>query len=157
LKHTEVFIAGAGGLGSSISVYLVVAGVGKMRVVDHDVVELSNLNRQILHWEEDVERRKVESAEEKIRKINSDVEVEVTSAEITEEDVLELVGDSDLIIDAMDNFPTRYLLNRTAIAKGIPLLHGAVSGFYGQVTTIIPGKTACLSVYFQNLLHRQLF
>lgn len=148
LKNVRVFIAGAGGLGAPISIYLAVAGVGKIRIVDHDTVELSNLNRQILHWNRDIGKRKTESAEEKLKEINPDIEVECISKTIYEENIIELVGDSDLIIDAMDNFPTRYILNRTALAKNIPLFYGAIYGFEGQVTVIIPGKTACLSCIF---------
>ena len=148
LKRAKVFIAGAGGLGSPVSIYLTVAGVGKIRIVDHDIVELSNLNRQILHWDNDIGKKKAESAEEKLKKMNPDVEVEVISKTIDAGNIDELVGDFDMIVDAMDNFPTRYLLNRTALAKNIPFFHGAVEGFYGQATTIIPGKTACLRCIF---------
>jgi len=148
LKRAKVFIAGAGGLGSPVSIYLTVAGIGKIRMVDHDIVELSNLNRQILHWDNDIGKKKAESAEEKLKKMNPDVEVEVISKTIDAGNIDELVGDFDMIVDAMDNFPTRYLLNRTALAKNIPFFHGAVEGFYGQATTIIPGKTACLRCIF---------
>lgn len=148
LKNAKVFIAGAGGLGSPISIYMAVGGVGKIRMVDHDTIELSNLNRQILHWDKDIGRRKAESAEEKLKEINPDVEVEVISETIAENNAFELVNDADLIIDALDNFPTRYRLNRTATAKNIPFFHGAIYGLEGQVTTIIPGKTACLRCIF---------
>jgi len=148
LKNAKVFIAGAGGLGAAISIYLTVAGLGKIRMVDHDTVELSNLNRQILHWNRDIGKRKAESAEEKLKEINPDIEVECISKTIDAENIIELVGDSDLIIDAMDNFPTRYILNRAALAKNIPLFHGAIYGFEGQITVIIPGKTACLRCIF---------
>ena len=148
LKRAKVFIAGAGGLGSPVSIYLTVAGIGKIRMVDHDIVELSNLNRQILHWDNDIGKKKTESAEEKLKKMNPDVEVEVISKTIDAGNIDELVGDFDMIVDAMDNFPTRYLLNKTALAKNIPFFHGAVEGFYGQATTIIPGKTTCLRCIF---------
>jgi len=148
LKNAEVFTAGAGGLGSSSSIYLAVAGIGKIRIVDHDIVELSNLNRQILHWNEDVGRRKVGSATEKLARLNPEVKIEAIEETITEANISELVADSDLIVDAMDNFPTRYLLNKTAIKKNIPFFYGAVHGFWGQATTIIPGKTACLRCVF---------
>jgi len=157
LKNAKVFIAGAGGLGSPISIYLAVAGVGRIRMVDHDTIELSNLNRQILHWNKDIGERKAESAEEKLKEINPDVEVEVTSETIAENNAFELVNDADLIIDAMDNFPTRYLLNKTAVAKNIPFFHGAIYGFEGQVTTIIPGKTACLRCIFPEAPQPETF
>ncbi|MBE0515907.1 MAG: HesA/MoeB/ThiF family protein [Methanophagales archaeon] len=157
LKNAEVFIAGAGGLGSPIAIYLAVAGIGKIRMVDHDTIELSNLNRQILHWNRDIGKRKAESAEEKLKEINPDIEVEVISETIAETNVCELVHNADLIIDAMDNFPTRYLLNRAALAKQIPFFHGAIYGFEGQVTTIIPGKTACLRCIFPQAPRPETF
>lgn len=148
LKNAKVFIAGAGGLGSIISVYLTIAGIGRIRMVDYDIVELGNLNRQILHWNNDIGRKKTESAEDKLKNMNPNVDVEVISQTIDTGNVDELVGDFDMIVDAMDNFPMRYLLNKTALVKNIPFFHGAVSGFYGQATTIIPGKTACLRCIF---------
>jgi len=148
LKNAKVFIAGAGGLGSIISVYLTIAGIGRIRMVDYDIVELDNLNRQILHWNNDIGRKKTESAEDKLKNMNPNVDVEVISQTIDTGNVDELVGDFDMIVDAMDNFPMRYLLNKTALVKNIPFFHGAVSGFYGQATTIIPGKTACLRCIF---------
>jgi len=148
LKNAKVFVAGAGGLGSAISIYLAAAGIGGIRIVDHEKIELSNLNRQILYCDEDVGREKAASAEEKLKKINPDVSLEAISETIEENNVLELVGDFDLIVDAMDNFHTRYLLNRTAIVKNIPFFYGAINGLYGQATTIIPGKTACLRCIF---------
>jgi molybdopterin/thiamine biosynthesis adenylyltransferase len=148
LKNAKVFVAGAGGLGSAISIYLAAAGIGRIRIVDHEKIELSNLNRQILHCDEDVGREKAASAEEKLKKINPDVSLEAISETIEENNVLELVDDFDLIVDAMDNFHTRYLLNRAAIVKNIPFFHGAINGLYGQATTIIPGKTACLRCIF---------
>ena len=148
LKNAKVFVAGAGGLGSAISIYLAAAGIGRIRIVDHEKIELNNLNRQILHWDEDIGREKAASAEEKLKKINPDVSLEAISETIEENNVLELVDDFDLIVDAMDNFHTRYLLNRTAIVKNIPFFYGAINGLYGQATTIIPGKTACLRCIF---------
>ena len=148
LKKAKVFIAGIGGLGSSILMYLTVAGIGKLRMVDNDIVALENLNRQILHWDNDIGKKKLESAEEKLKKMNSNVEVEVISETINKGNVDELVGDFDMIVDAMDNFAARYVLNKIALIKKIPFFHGAVHGFYGQATTIIPGKTACLRCMF---------
>jgi adenylyltransferase/sulfurtransferase len=148
LKQAKVFIAGVGGLGSPISLYLAVAGVGQIRIVDRDVIELSNLNRQILHWDKDVARRKAESAGEKLRQMNSDIKIEIVAESITEDKVLELVGDCQLIVDAMDNFPTRYLLNKAALSKNIPFFHGSVYGLDGMVSTVIPGETACFRCMF---------
>jgi len=150
LKEARVLVAGIGGLGSPISIYLAAAGVGKIRMVDHDKVESSNLNRQIIHWSEDVGRKKFESAAEKLKRLNSDVQVEALGETIVKENVSQLVADCDLIVDAMDNFATRYLLNKAALAGNIPFIHGAVYGFEGRATTIIPGKTACLRCLFRT-------
>jgi len=150
LKQAKVFIAGAGGLGSTVSLYLTTAGVGTIRIVDHDRVELSNLNRQILHWDKDIGERKVDSASDKLRQLNKGVKIEAIGETITEANASQLVADSDLIVDAMDNLPTRYLLNKTALDKGIPFFHGAVYGFEGRAMTIIPGKTACLMCVYRG-------
>jgi adenylyltransferase/sulfurtransferase len=151
LKKAKVFIAGAGGLGSPAAIYLAAAGIGTIRIADHDTIELSNLNRQVLHWEENVGRRKVDSAAAKLRKLNPEIKIETIADTITEANVLKLVGDADLIVDAMDNLPTRYILNKAAIAKGIPFFHGAVYGFEGRAMTVIPGKTACLNCLYHNV------
>jgi len=144
LKRAKVLIAGVGGLGSPIAIYLTVAGVGTIRLVDHDRVELSNLNRQILHGDEDVGKRKGDSAIEKLQRLNRSVKIETIVETITEDNISQLIDGCDLVIDAMDNLPTRYVLNKGAIAKNIPFFHGAVYGFEGRAMTVIPGKTACL-------------
>ena len=120
LKRSRVVIAGAGGLGSPIAIYLTAAGIGTIRMIDHDQVALSNLNRQILHWEEDIGRKKVDSARTKLRNLNSTVEIQAIAETITEENVSDLMDGCDAIVDAMDNLPTRYILNRCAIDKNIP-------------------------------------
>ena len=148
LKKTSVFVAGAGGLGSIVSIYMAAAGFGKICIVDCDSVELSNLNRQILHGGQDVGRDKALSAYDTITSINPEVEVEALVETISEDNIDTLLQGCNLIMDAMDNFPTRYLLNRAALKRKIPLFHGAISGYRGQVTTIIPGKTACLRCIF---------
>ena len=112
--------------------------------MDKDVVEPSNLNRQILHWDKDISRAKVESAREKLTQLNPNVTVEALQETIAEDNVLEIVGDCHLIVDAMDNFPTRYLLNKAALTKNIPFFYGGINGLHGMVTTIVPGETACL-------------
>jgi len=148
LKRTKVLIAGAGGLGSASATYLAVAGIGKMRIVDHDVVALSNLNRQILHWDSDIGKRKIDSARTKLKAANPHLDIEAVAETISEANAATLVGDCDLIVDAMDNFAARYVLNRVALDRKIPFFHGAVHGFYGQATTIIPGSTACFRCIF---------
>lgn len=157
LKRSRVFIAGAGGLGSPIASYLTAAGIGMIRMIDHDHVALSNLNRQILHWEEDIGRKKVDSAKKKLKNLNSAAEIETIGETITEDNVSQLVNGCDVIVDAMDNLPTRYILNRCAIERNIPFFHGAVHGFEGRVMTIIPGKTACLRCMYRGPVPQEKF
>lgn len=146
LKGAGVLIAGAGGLGSVSSYYLAAAGVGHIRIADSDVVDLSNLNRQILHRVPGL--RKALSAEEALRSLNPTIEVEGVDVCISESSIDYLLNDIDIIVDAMDSFEARYILNLAALEHALPLVHGAVSGFDGQVTTIIPGRTACLRCVF---------
>ncbi|MCX6676135.1 MAG: HesA/MoeB/ThiF family protein, partial [Methanothrix sp.] len=148
LKRTSVFIAGAGGLGSIVSIYMAAAGFGRICIADCDSVELSNLNRQVLHRTKDLGRYKADSARDTLRGINPEVVVETMVETIKEETIDRLLQDCDLIMDAMDNFNTRYLLNKASLSRKIPLFHGAISGLQGQATTIIPGKTACLRCIF---------
>lgn len=157
VKKAKVFVAGAGGLGSPASIYLVVAGVGHLRIVDHDTPELSNLNRQILHTETDIGKAKAQSAEEALKALNPDIVVEGLRVTIAEENVVELAGDADVIVDCMDNFPTRYLLNEAALELGIPLVHGSIWGMEGRCTFIIPGQTPCLRCIFQEAPPREVF
>jgi molybdopterin/thiamine biosynthesis adenylyltransferase len=156
-KRSRVVIAGAGGLGSPIAIYLTAAGIGMLRVIDHDQVALSNLNRQILHWEEDIGRKKVDSARTKLRNLNSAVEIEAIAETITEGNVSQLVDGCDVIVDAADNLPTRYILNHCAIKKNIPFFHGAVNGFEGRVMTILPGETACLRCMYRGPVPQEKF
>ncbi len=144
LKQAHVFLAGAGGLGSPISLFLVAAGVGKIRIVDPGRVELSNLNRQILYRSGDLGEMKVVCAKKALESLNPDIEVEAIPERIQTDNVDELVGGCDVIVDALDNYTARYMLNQAAFRKGIPFVHGAVEEFYGQATTIIPGRTNCL-------------
>ena len=157
LKKVRVFIAGTGGIGCTAAIYLTATGVGKICVVDNDRVELSNLNRQILHWEKDRGKKKVASAKEKLEKINHHVKVEAIEETITEKNVNQLVAGFDVIVDAMDNLPTRYLLNKAAIEKNIPFFHGAVYGFEGRAMTIIPGETACLRCVYRGDIPHEKF
>lgn len=148
LKRATALVVGAGGLGSSVSTYLAVAGIGRLIIADGDVVEESNLNRQILHWTKDIGRLKAVSAAETIHGLNPEVEVEAVADFADEDNLASLVRKADLVVDALDNFSSRYILNRAALKRGIPLFHGAISGFDGQATTIIPKKTPCLRCIF---------
>jgi molybdopterin-synthase adenylyltransferase len=157
LKKAHIFIAGAGGLGSPVSLYLAVAGIGTITIVDMDVIERTNLNRQILHTDRDIGKKKTESAEEKLTAINPDIQINAIDTRIDETNADRLIAHADGIVDAMDNYPTRYLLNDIAIKKNIPLFHGAIRGFYGQATTIIPGKTPCLKCIFPKAPPKEVF
>jgi len=157
LKNARVFIAGAGGLGSPISIYLANAGIGAIRIVDMDKVELSNLNRQILHWPDDVGRLKVDSAREKLHKMNPDMKLEAIYETMDETNLFQLTEGCDVIVDAMDNIKTRYLLNKTAIDRKIPFMHGAIYGLDGRAMTIVPGKSACLGCVYKGIPPRARF
>ena len=157
LKQATIFIAGAGGLGSPIALYLAAAGVGKIIIADNDLVELSNLNRQIIHSTPDIGERKSESAQQKMEAINPEIIIEGHHDLIDSENISTLIKDADGIVDAMDNFETRYILNEAAFQKRIPLFHGGIHGFSGQATTIIPGKTACLRCIFPHAPPKETF
>jgi molybdopterin-synthase adenylyltransferase len=157
LRKAHIFIAGAGGLGSPIAIYLAVAGVGTITIVDMDSVDVSNLNRQILHTDRDVGKKKTVSAVEKLKEFNADITINAIDTTITADNIHELVGRADGIVDAMDNYPIRYLLNRVALEKNIPFFHGGIRGFYGQATTIIPGKTPCLECIFPKAPPKEVF
>jgi adenylyltransferase/sulfurtransferase len=124
------------------------AGFGHIRIIDRDSVELSNLNRQILHSTKSIGKNKTDSALETLSRLNPDIEIETFAQTIDSDNIDRLVSDSDMIMDAMDNFQTRYILNRIALKNKIPLFHGAISGCQGQATTIIPGRSACLACIF---------
>ena len=157
LKKATVFVAGAGGLGSPASIYLAVAGIGRLKLVDNDKVDLSNLNRQILHWQKDIDKKKTQSAEKKISQLNPNVKIDTIYETIDEGNVFKLIDNCDVIVDAMDNFSTRYLLNRAALEKKIPLIHGGIYGFEGRVMTIIPRKSACLRCVFPEAPPKETF
>ena len=157
LKRATTLIAGLGGLGSPLALYLAAAGVGHLKLVDMDNVELSNLNRQVLHWDEDVGESKVNSALQKVRRINPTTRVEGLNLTIDDTNVFELAKNCDVILDAMDNFAVRYLLNAAAIAHRVPLIHGAVYGYEGRLASVVPGKTACLECIYPHAPPRAVF
>jgi len=156
LKQSHVVVAGLGGLGCSSSVYLTCAGVGHVTLVDCDRVELSNLNRQILHCEEDIGEGKPFSAAQKLAKLNSSIEVTPVFKKITERNAREIIKEANLVIDGMDNIKARFILNKACVAEGIPFIHGGVHGLFGEVTTIIPGRTPCLACIFPEVPHRKV-
>jgi adenylyltransferase/sulfurtransferase len=145
LRGSSVFIAGAGGLGSPAAQYLAAAGVGTLRICDSGKVELSNLNRQLLHSDRDLGRSKVRSAARSLRRVNPLVRIVPLSAAITDASVEELIGDAQLILDCLDNFPTRQVLNALAVRRELPMIHAGVTGYCGQITFLHPPATACLA------------
>ena len=151
LKKARVVIAGTGGLGTPAATYLAAAGVGTIRLIDRDKVELSNLNRQILHWSKDIGRNKIDSASEKLRQLNDQIDVEPLLETIDEKNVSQLISGFDVVLDGTDNLETRFLLNQAALDSGTAFVHGAVYGFEGRVTTIVPGKTPCLGCLYRGL------
>ena len=152
LKQANVLIAGCGGLGSPIAMYLAAAGVGKLTLIDCDTVETSNLNRQLLHWHSDIGSAKGESAREKLINLNPDIDVAVSCVKLDAGNAPALVSEFDAVVDAMDNLATRYILNQAAVASGTPFFHGAVNGFEGQAMSILPGKSACLRCLYKGPL-----
>ena len=144
LRNSKVLVAGVGGLGCASSLYLAAAGVGKLVLVDFGEVELSNLNRQILYRTSDVGRLKVEAASERLRELNPDVEVEGLRVRIGEDNVSELVGMVDLVVDGMDNWRTRFILNDECVRQRKPFIHAGVFGMGGQLLVVLPGEGPCL-------------
>jgi len=124
-------------------------------MADSDKVEISNLNRQVLHWDDDIGKSKSDSAGEKLGKLNRDIQIETINENIDEANISQLVAGFDVLIDAMDNMPTRYVLNKAAIDNNIPFFHGAVHGFEGRALTIIPTETACLWCLYQGAVPPQ--
>jgi molybdopterin/thiamine biosynthesis adenylyltransferase len=150
IKKAKVFIAGIGGLGSISSYYLTAAGIGHLRIADRDKVDYSNLNRQIIHWTEDIGEWKSNSGSRKLRSLNPHCSIEAIQAEITEDNCLELIGDCSIIVDAMDNMKARRILNAASVRNGIPYVYGGVHQLDGMATTFIPGKTPCLECVFPD-------
>jgi len=157
LKKAKVLVAGAGGLGSPICIYLAAAGVGTIRLVDQDTVDLSNLNRQVLHGQGDIQRPKVQSARDRLTSLNDTVTIEIHQQTISEESIDGLVESCDAIVDALDNISTRYMLNKAAITHQLPFFHGAVRGFEGRAMTIIPGRTPCLRCMYHGDVPKEKF
>jgi molybdopterin/thiamine biosynthesis adenylyltransferase/rhodanese-related sulfurtransferase len=143
LLESKALLIGAGGLGSPAALYLAAAGVGTIGIVDFDVVDLSNLQRQILHTNERIGERKVESARKTIEALNPDVKVVTHEEMLVADNVDRIITGYDVIIDGTDTFETRYLLNDAAVAKGITVIHASVFRFEGQLTTFIPYEGPC--------------
>lgn len=149
INAAKVLIIGAGGLGSPVALYLAAAGVGKVGIIDGDRVDLSNLQRQVIHHTPDVDKAKVLSAQEKITAMNPDVSVAPYQERLTVANALALIQGYDIVVDGTDNFPAKFLINDAAVLSGKPMVHGGILRFEGQVLTILPGKSACYRCIFQ--------
>lgn len=151
LKKAKVCVVGIGGLGNPIATRLVAMGVGKIRIVDRDVIELSNLHRQTMFDESDIGQVKVEVAAKKLKKMNPDVEVEALPVSVNDYTALDIVEGCDVVIDGLDSVNARYSLNKACIKKNIPFVTGAAVGVSGQAFTILPKETACYHCVFPAL------
>jgi sulfur-carrier protein adenylyltransferase/sulfurtransferase len=148
LKNARVLVVGAGGLGSPVLLYLAAAGVGTLGIVDPDVVEESNLQRQVIHGTGDIGRLKVDSAREQVARVNPLVRVETSAVQVNSANALEILSGYDVVVDGTDNFPTRYLLNDAAALLGIPCVWGSIYRFDGQASVWFSGHGPCYRCVF---------
>ena len=151
LLASSVLIVGAGGLGSPAALYLAAAGIGKIGIVDDDVVDLSNLQRQIIHSTKDVGINKVDSAKESMTAINPDIEVVTYHTRLNKDNILDIFKDYDIILDGTDNFPAKFLINDAAVLLNKPFVHAGILRFSGQVMTFVPNKGPCYRCVFKNM------
>ena len=151
LRDAKVCVVGVGGLGNPITTRLVAMGVGKIRIVDRDVIELSNLHRQTLFDDSDVGEIKVEVASRKLQKLNPNVKIEALPVSVNDYTALEVVDGCDVVIDALDSVNARYSLNKACVKKNIPFVTGAAVGVSGQAFTILPKQSACYHCMFPSL------
>lgn len=145
----RALLIGAGGLGSPVAYYLAAAGVGTIGIIDDDVVSISNLQRQILHNTNDVDRPKVVSAKEKLVALNPECRVVTYQERLTESNITAIFENYDVIVDCTDNFDTRFLANDTCVMTRKPFFHGAVLRFFGQALTVLPGEGPCYRCVFK--------
>lgn len=148
LRDARVFVAGLGGLGSVSAYYMAASGIGHLRIADRDHVTLGNLNRQILHHTRDIGRPKTESAAETLGALNPHCQIQGIQKEIRDENIMALLGDCTIILDATDNAETRRVLNRASLSRNIPFVYGGINGFNGMVSTFVPGETPCFECLF---------
>jgi len=151
IKDTTICVVGAGGIGNPVVTQLVGMGIGKIRLVDRDVVEVSNLHRQHLYTDDDIGKVKVEAAVERLQKMNSSVKIEAIPISVTKFTAEKIVKDCDIVIDALDSIDARYALNDACIKLGIPFIYAGALGMVGSVCTILPNKSACLRCIFPEL------
>ncbi|MFC1762148.1 ThiF family adenylyltransferase [Planctomycetota bacterium] len=151
LKQATVFIAGLGGLGSAVSLYLAAAGIGCLRLCDNQQVEVSNLNRQILYREVHIAKSKAAQARGQLLSHNGDIKIVACEQTIKLETLTDLIEDADILVDCLDNYQARMALNAVAVKRGLPLVHGGVSRWFGQCTFIHPPETPCLRCLFDDM------
>ena len=150
LLQSAVLIVGTGGLGSPAAMYLAAAGIGRIGIIDNDVVELVNLQRQIIHKTGDIGSPKVKSATRELKAINPDIKIDTYNKRFTEQNALELISKYDFVIDGTDNFPSRYLINDVCVKTNTAFSYGGVIKFKGQTMTVVPHKSACFRCLFQS-------
>ena len=150
LLSSKVLIVGAGGLGAPAALYLAAAGVGTIGIIDSDKVDLTNLQRQIIHHTSDVGVEKVTSAENKMRAINPDVAVKTYQTSVTAENISEIILQYDFVIDGTDNFPAKFLINDACYFEKVPFSHAGILRFYGQLITVLHSETTCYRCVFRS-------
>ena len=150
LLDSKVLIVGAGGLGAPAALYLAAAGVGTIGLIDADNVDLTNLQRQVIHHTADVGRPKVQSAQNKIQQINPDVKVNTYKAWAKADNIAEIVRQYDFVIDGTDNFPAKFLVNDACVFEKVPFSHAGILRFDGQLITVLPRETACYRCIFNS-------
>ncbi len=150
LLNAKVLIIGAGGLGAPAAMYLAAAGVGTIGIADADEVDLSNLQRQIIHATSDIGKAKVQSAKETMEAINPDITVNTYRTFVTSENIMDLIKDYDFIIDGTDNFPAKFLINDACVMAKKPFSHAGIIRFKGQLMTYVPGQGPCYRCVFKN-------
>lgn len=148
ISQSKVLVIGAGGLGSPALLYLAAAGVGTLGIADGDTLDLSNLQRQVIHFTKDIDKPKVLSAKEKINALNPDVDVILHQEMLTAANIIDIIQRYDFVIDGTDNFPTKFLVNDACVLAGVPYSHGGILRFDGQTFTIKPGESACYRCLF---------
>lgn len=151
LRKAKVCVVGVGGIGNPVVTQLTAMGIGKLKIVDRDIIEISNLHRQHLYTEEDIGRVKVEAAKARLEKINSSVQIEALPNSVTKYTAENIVKGFDIVVDALDSIDARYALNDACIKLNIPLIYAGALGMLGSICTIIPNKTACLRCIFPAL------
>ena len=151
LLDSKVLVIGAGGLGAPVLMYLAASGIGTLGIADHDNIELSNMQRQVIHSSGAVGTSKAESAKRRIQEINPDVKTVIYKERVTADNINEMIKDYDFIIDGVDNFATKFLINDACVLAKKPFCHGGIREFVGQVMTYVPGKGPCYRCVFEEI------